>query len=75
MKTPYDINWKITFEKNGRGYSFEGKLLPQDVRDTPPCYYADLNSDGTAAAWWNPNFVISRMDENNRTDNPLYERH
>jgi hypothetical protein len=80
MKTPYDLFWKITFEKqerngNWRGYSFDGKLLPQDVRDTPPGYFADLNGDGTADAWWNPNFVISRMDENNRTDNPLYERH
>ena len=75
MKTPYDLFWKITFEKNGRGYTFDGKLLPQDVRDTPALYFADLNGDGTADAWWDPNFVISRMDENNRTDNPLYERH
>ena len=75
MKTPYDLFWKITFEKNGRGYTFDGKLLPQDVRDTPALYFADLNGDGTADAWWDPNFVISRMDENNRTDNPAYERH
>jgi hypothetical protein len=75
MKTPYDLFWKITFEKNGRGYIFDGKLLPQDVRDTPALYFADLNGDGTADAWWDSNFVISRMDENNRTDNPAYERH
>jgi len=80
MKTPYDLFWKITFEKqdrsgNWRGYSFDGKLLPQDVRDTPALYFADLNGDGKADAWWDPNFVISRMDENNRTDNAAYERH
>jgi len=80
MKTPYDLFWKITFEKQKRNgewafYSFDGRLLPQDVRDTPALYFADLNGDGKADAWWDPNFVISRMDENNRTDNPAYERH
>jgi hypothetical protein len=79
MKTPYRLYWTVSFERNEYGnwvgYSFNGELMPQDVRDLPPSLIADLNGDGAGDAYWDPNFVISRMDENNRTDNPLYERH
>ena len=75
MKTPYHLYWNVSFDKDGDHYSFDGELLPQDVTDLPKGMVADLNGDGTGDEYWDPNFVISRMDENNRTDNPLYERH
>lgn len=79
MKTPYRLYWRVSFERNEYGnwvgYLFSGELLPQNVRDLPASMIADLNGDGTGDAYWDPNFVISRMDENNRTNNPLYERH
>jgi hypothetical protein len=36
------------FDERGNwvGHSFDGKLLPQDVRDTLSLYFADLNGDG-----------------------------
>jgi hypothetical protein len=78
MTTPYRLYWTVSFERdeNGTwvGYSFNGELLPQDVRDLPSSMIADLNGDGTGDAYWDSNFVISRMDDNNRTDNPLYAR-
>lgn len=79
MTTPYRLYWTVSFERNEYGtwvgYSFNGELLPQNVRDLPSGMIADLNGDGSGDAYWNSNFIISRMDENNRTDNPLYERH
>ncbi len=79
MSTPYRLYWTVSFQRNETGnwvgYSFAGELLPQDVRDLPLNMIADLNGDGNGDAYWDPNFIISRMDENNRTDNPLYERH
>ena len=65
----------IFLEYPGGTWAESGELLPQDIVNLPPSMIADLNSDGVGDAYWDPNFVISRMDNNNRTDNPLYARH
>jgi hypothetical protein len=75
MQTPYRLYYSFSFEYPGGAWSESGELLPQDVVDLPQSMYADLDKNGIPDAYWNSNFVISRMDDNNRTDNPLYERH
>jgi hypothetical protein len=75
MKTPYRLYYTFSYDYPGGTWAESGELLPQDIVNLPPSMIADLNSDGVGDAYWDPNFVISRMDDNNRTDNPLYARH
>ena len=35
---------------------------------------ADINGDGTADAYWDNKLTLRRMDDNNRVDNPQYQR-
>jgi hypothetical protein len=35
---------------------------------------ADTNHDGIPDAYWDNNLILRRMDDNNRVDNPQYQR-
>jgi hypothetical protein len=53
----------------------EGGVIPPSAVDgLPPQMAADLNGDGVADAYWDNNLTIRRMDDNNRIDNPRYQR-
>jgi hypothetical protein len=51
-----------------------GEISPTDVQGLPASLMADLNGDGTPDAYWDNNLTIRRMDDNNRVDNPRYQR-
>lgn len=57
-----------------RGHSSAGEIPPTDVQGLPASLMADLNSDGVADAYWDNNLTLRRMDDNNRIDNPHYQR-
>ena len=40
----------------------------------PAALMADINNDGTPDAYWDNNLTLRRMDDNNRVDNPRYQR-
>jgi len=51
-----------------------GEIPPYAVKDLPAALMADLNKDGTPDAYWDNNLTLRRMDDNNRVDNPRYQR-
>lgn len=51
-----------------------GEISPTDVQGLPVSLMADLNGDGSPDAYWDNNLTLRRMDNNNRVDNPLYQR-
>lgn len=55
-------------------YSSGGEIPPTAVQNLPAALMADLNSDGTPDAYWDNNLTLRRMDNNNRVDNPQYQR-
>jgi len=51
-----------------------GGVIPASMINMPPEMRADLNGDGVADAIWNRNFVIRRMNDINRVDDPVWRR-
>jgi hypothetical protein len=51
-----------------------GEIPPTSVRNLPASIKADLNGDGTPDAYWDNELTLRRMDDNNRVDNPQYQR-
>jgi hypothetical protein len=61
------------------GYKWEqhsdgGEIPPSAVQNLPASVMADINNDGTPDAYWDNNLTLRRMDDNNRVDNPRYQR-
>jgi len=61
------------------GYKWEqhsdgGEIPPSTVQNLPASVMADINNDGTPDAYWDNNLTLRRMDDNNRVDNPRYQR-
>jgi hypothetical protein len=61
------------------GYSWKqqssgGEIPPTAVQNLPASVKADLNGDGIPDAYWDNNLTLRRMDDNNRVDNPQYQR-
>ena len=61
------------------GYEWElhskgGEIPPSAVEGLPEAVMADINNDGTPDAYWDNNLTLRRMDDNNRVDNPHYQR-
>jgi hypothetical protein len=55
------------------GKSFGGELPAASI-NAPAALKADLNGDGIPDAIWNRNFVIRRMNDINRIDDPVWRR-
>jgi len=58
----------VGYEWQGRGDG--GELPPYII----PMSGADINGDGIPEAYWGSNVTLRRMDDNNRIDNPLWQR-
>jgi hypothetical protein len=65
---------KVIVDYEWKRKSSGGEISPLDVKDLPAALKADLNSDGTADAYWDNKLTLRRMDDNNRVDNPQYQR-
>ena len=68
-------------QDTGKLLAMNGNDNPAAVRSHPPLYktclpllMADINNDGTPDAYWDNNLTLRRMDDNNRVDNPRYQR-
>jgi hypothetical protein len=57
-----------------RRHGSGGEIPPTDVVGLPTSLMADLNRDGVPDAYWDNNLTLRRMDDNNRIDNPRYQR-
>ena len=55
-------------------HSSGGEIPPSAVQNLPAALIADINNDGTPDAYWDNNLTLRRMDDNNRVDNPRYQR-
>lgn len=55
-------------------HSQGGEIPPAAVQNLPASVMADLNGDGTPDAYWDNDLTLRRMDDNNRVDNPRYQR-
>ncbi len=55
-------------------HSQGGEIPPTAVKNLPASVMADLNGDGTPDAYWDNDLTLRRMDDNNRVDNPRYQR-
>ena len=55
-------------------HSSGGEIPPSAVQNLPAAIMADINNDGTPDAYWDNNLTLRRMDDNNRVDNPQYQR-
>ncbi|MCX7635471.1 MAG: hypothetical protein N2Z74_06970, partial [Syntrophales bacterium] len=51
-----------------------GGELPAASINAPAALKADLNGDGIPDAIWNRNFIIRRMNDINRIDDPVWRR-
>lgn len=51
-----------------------GEIPPAAVQNLPVSVMADMNGDGMPDAYWDNNLTLRRMDDNNRVDNPQYQR-
>ena len=51
-----------------------GEIPPYAVQGLPASAAADTNGDGVLDAYWDRNLTLRRMDDNNRVDNPQYQR-
>ena len=68
-----------TGHKEVTGYEWKaqskgGEIPPSAVQNLPSSVMADINNDGTPDAYWDNNLTLRRMDDNNRVDNPRYQR-
>lgn len=68
-----------TGHKEITGYEWKrhsngGEIPPSAVKNLPASLMADINGDGTPDAYWDNNLTLRRMDDNNRVDNPRYQR-
>jgi hypothetical protein len=54
--------------------SSSGEVPPSAVQNLPAALMADVNHDGIPDAYWDNNLTLRRMDDNNRVDNPQYQR-
>jgi hypothetical protein len=54
--------------------SDSGEIPPTAVQNLPSSFMADVNGDGTPESYWDNNLTLRRMDDNNRVDNPRYQR-
>ncbi len=57
-----------------RRNSSGGEIPPTAVQNLPVSVMADTNNDGMPDAYWDRNLTLRRMDDNNRVDNPQYQR-
>jgi hypothetical protein len=55
-------------------HSSGGEIPPSAVQNIPASVKADLNGDGTADAYWDNNLTLRRMNNNDRVDDPQYQR-
>src|ERR1700690_588614 len=55
-------------------HSDGGEIPPSVVQNLPASVMADINNDGVPDAYWDNNLTLRRMDDNNRVDNPRYQR-
>ena len=65
---------KVVVDYEWKGKSSGGEIPPSAVKDLPAALKADLNGDGTADAYWDNKLTLRRMDDNNRVDNPQYQK-
>jgi hypothetical protein len=65
---------KVIVDYEWKRKSSGGEIPPSAVKDLPAALKADLNGDGTADAYWDNKLTLRRMDDNNRVDNPQYQR-
>lgn len=68
----WDGHYKV--EYGWSGYSQGGEVHPYQVVNLPANLLADSNGDGVIDAYWNYNLVLQRMNDNDRTNDPVYAR-